>query len=253
MDLARPIAHFLEHGYARLGQVLSEEGAVKLAERANALMQSEHPFPGMFFQHDSPSGLYKDLRFNTGWVGPSLCYRKIEKLELDPLFLSWIENPLFERIARSLLEEPIALYRAVLWNKAPGVGMAVPWHQDDGKFWGLNRAPFLQIWTALDDASPESGCLDVLPGTHLRGLASPEGGTVTHASLEREDAEAQSVALPALRGEAILVHNHIWHRTGRNHTTAPRRAISVSFLDGSTYCKRKRRAPRQFKRLFVRR
>ena len=69
------------------------------------------------------------------------------------LFFEWIENALFARIARSVLGDEVALYRAVLWNKAAQTGMNLPWHQDDGRFWGLDRAPSLQIWTALDDAS----------------------------------------------------------------------------------------------------
>jgi ectoine hydroxylase-related dioxygenase (phytanoyl-CoA dioxygenase family) len=129
--------------------------------------------------------------------------------------------------------------------------MAVPWHQDDGKFWGLNRAPFLQIWTALDDAPVESGCLEVLPGSHAGGLASPEGGTVSEACLASADAEGRALSLPALRGESIMVHNHTWHRTRQNRTPLPRRAISVSFLGADTHCIRRRREPREFKRLFA--
>ncbi len=250
LDLDGPIAHFQTHGFARLGPVLTEGSACRLADRAQALMQGEHPVPGMFFQHDSPTGRYEDLRFNAGWVGPSERYRKLEKLELDPLFASFIENPLFERITRRLLGETVYLYRSVLWNKAPGVGMAVPWHQDDGVFWGLDRPPFLQIWTALDDAPPEAGCLEVVPGSHRGGLATPAGGTITDACLKAADAEAVKTSLPARRGESILVHNHTWHRTGRNRTDSPRRAISISFLDEETRCTRRRRAPRQFKRLF---
>jgi len=251
LDLEGPLAHFRSHGYARLGPVLTEVGAARLADRADALMQSDVPSPGMFFQHDSPSGRYEDLQFNSGWVGPSARYRKVEKLELDPLFCSFIENALFERIARHVLGEHVVLYRSVLWNKAPEVGMAVPWHQDDGRFWGLDRPPFLQVWTALDDAPAEAGCLEVVPGSHHRGLATPEGGTVPDASLSAAGAETVGISLPARRGESILVHNHVWHRTGRNRTAAPRRALSISFLDQETRCTRKRRAPRQFKRLFV--
>ena len=129
--------------------------------------------------------------------------------------------------------------------------MAVPWHQDDGRFWGLDRPPFLQVWTALDDAPMESGCLEVLPGSHLRGLSTPEGGTVPPAALEAADAETHAVALPAQSGEAILVNNHTWHRTGRNRTTRPRRAVSISFLGMDVRCTRRRRAPRQFRELFT--
>ena len=41
MDIAGPLAHFAEHGYARLGRVLSDAGAKALGERADALMMGE--------------------------------------------------------------------------------------------------------------------------------------------------------------------------------------------------------------------
>lgn len=211
-------------------------------------MLGERPDPGLFFQHDSPTGDYADLVFNAGWVGPSLRYRKLERLELDPLFLAWIENPLFARLAHAALGPRVSLYRSVLWNKAPQRGMAVPWHQDDGRFWGLDTPPILQVWTALDDAPEPSGCLEVVPGSHRGGLATPEGGTVPPDRLAQ--AEAQALALPARAGECILVHNHTWHRTGPNRTARPRRALSVSFLPSDTRCTRRRRAPRVFRPLF---
>jgi hypothetical protein len=250
LDLSGPLAQFAEQGFARLGRVLSDEGAARLAGRAQALMLGEREDPGLFFQHDAPSGRYEDLVFNAGWVGPSVAYRKLERLERDPLFRSWIENPLFARLAHSELGDDVFLYRSVLWNKAPQRGMAVPWHQDDGRFWGLDQPPFLQVWTALDDAPIEAGCLEVVPGSHLGGLATKEGGTVPPERLIAQDAEVRAVALPVKRGEAVLVHNHTWHRTGRNHTDRPRRALSLSFLGGDVKCKRRRRAPRQFLRLF---
>ncbi|MCO4772468.1 MAG: phytanoyl-CoA dioxygenase family protein [Deltaproteobacteria bacterium] len=251
LDLAEAASHFEEHGFAPLGRVLTDEGAAALAARAEALMGARAPHPGVFYQHDSPSGRYEDLDFGKGWVGPSDRYRKLEKLEADPQFGRFIENGFFARLTRQLLGADVFLYRAVLWNKAPRVGMAVPWHQDDGRFWGLDRAPFLQVWTALDDAPIEAGCLQVLPGSHRAGLATPEGGTIPQRALDAEDAGRTSVALPARRGESFLVHNHTWHRTGRNRTPSPRRAVSISFLDGRTRCRRRRRAPRQFPQLFL--
>ncbi len=250
LDLSGLLSSFHEEGFARLGPVLSDAGARALADRVDDLMTGDEPFPGLFYQHDSPTGRYEDLQFNAGWVGPSRQYRKLDRLELDPLFAAWIGNPLFERLAKMALGDEVLLYRAVVWNKAIGGGMAVPWHQDDGRFWGLDQAPFLQVWTALDDASEQAGCLEVVPGSHKGGLATPEGGTITREALEQADAQGNTVALPARRGECIVVHNHVWHRTGRNFTDAPRRALTVSFLAGDTRCKRKRRAPRQFKRPF---
>lgn len=246
-DLAHVLAHFAEHGFARLGPVLSADDAQTLAARADDLMMGVASDPGLFFQHDADSGRYEDLVFNAGWVGPSRRYRKLERLELDPLFAGWIENPLFGRIARALLGTDVRLYRSVLWNKAPGRNMAVPWHQDDGAFWGLDRPPSLQLWTALDDAPVEAGCLEVVPGSHLDGLATPQGGTLTAEDIDK--AEAAAVSLPARRGEALLVHNHVWHRTRQNTTGNPRRAVSVSLLSGDVRCRRRRR-PRAFRPLY---
>ena len=250
IDLRSALADFEERGYARLGPVLEPDAIRRLGERANALMLGEIRFPGLFFQHDSPTGQYEDLVFGAGWVGPSLSYRKLEKLELDPLFGEWIENTLFARIARAVLGEEVALYRAVLWNKAARTGMALPWHQDDGAFWGIDRPPCLQIWTALDDASAEAGCVDVVPGSHRWGLATELGGTVPRDQLESQEAETRRVPLPAKAGEVLLIHNHLWHRSGRNLTELPRRAIGISYLSGETRCRRTKRAPRSFLRVF---
>ena len=145
LDLTDPLAEFSQFGYARLGQVLTPEAAAQMTQRAEALMAGTIRYPNMFFQHDAPGAQYENLKFNAGWVGPSDAYRKLERLELDPLFRAWIENPLFERLAHLVLGPRIALYRSVLWNKAASGGMAVPWHQDDGRFWGLNQAPWESI------------------------------------------------------------------------------------------------------------
>ena len=256
IDLKPPLASFAENGFARLGPVMAPEMLSQLRDRAEAIMLAETNDLGLFFQHDSGSGRYEDLEYGQGWRGPSLAYRKIEKLERDPLFRAWIENELFARIARETIGEDVTVYRAVLWNKAVagnktvGGGTKLPWHQDDGPFWGLDRPPCLQIWTALDDAPSEAGCLEVLPGSHRGGLATPDGGTVPNELIDARCRASATTVLPAEAGEAILLHNHTWHRSGHNKTQQPRKALSISFLSGDTRCTRKRRAPRKFTRVF---
>ena len=190
------------------------------------------------------------MSFGDGWQGPSSDYRKIEKLELDPLFRAFIANPLHERIARALIVGPIALYRAVLFTKSARGGTALPWHQDGGAFWGVDRPPFLQIWTALDDCFVDGGCLEVLPGSHRAGLATPQGGVIVDEALRAADAEQRALPLPARAGEAILVHNHLWHRSRVNRSGQRRSALSVCLMTAATRCLRKKRAPRQFLRVF---
>jgi len=250
LDLQGPLGSFAEQGYARLGRVLADDAMEALRARADAIMLGQVEDPGYFFQRDTTTGRYGDLEFGKGWTGPSRNYRKIEKLERDPLFFAWIQNALFARIARAVVGEAVTLYRAVLFTKAAHGGTELPWHQDGGRFWGLDRDPVLQIWTALDDAPATAGCVEVLPASHRDGLATPLGGMIPEALVRARGAEAGAVPVPARAGEALLVHNHLWHRSGVNTTPAPRRAFTVYYMHAETRCLRRKRAPRSFVRVF---
>jgi ectoine hydroxylase-related dioxygenase (phytanoyl-CoA dioxygenase family) len=157
---------------------------------------------------------------------------------------------LHERVARALIDGPIALYRAVLFTKSARGGTRLPWHQDGGAFWGVTPAPFLQIWTALDDCPVDGGCLEVVPGSHRSGLATPQGGVITDAALQAADAEARAVPLVAEAGEVILLHNYLWHRSRTSSSGRRRSALSVCLMTAAARCLRKKRQPRQFLRVF---
>jgi phytanoyl-CoA dioxygenase PhyH len=249
LPLAAPLADYRAAGWARLGRIVAPAALEALRRRAEALMLGEVVHPGLFFQHDAASGRYDDVPRGRGWQGPSLRYRKLEKLERDPLFAAFLANALFARIARAVVGPEVALCRAVLFTKAAGGGTALPWHQDGGSFWGLTRDPELQIWTALDDAPAEAGCLELVPGTHLSGLATPLGGVIPDDVVARSGHAGRSILVPARAGEALLLHNHCWHRSGVNATGAHRRALTVCLMDAAIRCTR-RRSPRRFQRLY---
>jgi hypothetical protein len=100
--------------------------------RIDAIMKGEVRYPGLFFQKDAG----RTSRTARG-TSPTLGYRKVEKLEMDPVFLEWIAHPMFER---EVYGGDVALYRALVFNKAAATGGSnLPWHQDGGDFWGLDR------------------------------------------------------------------------------------------------------------------
>ncbi|MBP6629920.1 MAG: phytanoyl-CoA dioxygenase family protein [Kofleriaceae bacterium] len=251
-ELDHVVTHFHQHGWARLGPLLPPAQADALAARAAAIMAGTVDGRGLFFQHDAPSGRYDDLELGRGWIGPSPAYRKIERLERDPVFRAWIEAPALAPVVRAIVGDTVSLYRAVLWTKAArqgehAGGTELPWHQDGGAFWGVTPAPILTIWTALDDAPVQAGCVELIPGSHHGGLATPEGGTVPDALIAGAGAR---LLVPARRGDVLLLHNLVWHRSGRNHTAAPRRALSVCYQRGDARCLRRKHAPRTFVPLF---
>ncbi len=247
-DVARALEHLAVHGWARLSAHASADVVASLRARSDAIMAGAAPRGRLFFQHDSPTGAYEDLRFGDGWLGPSPAYRKIEGLERDPVFHAYLEGVLLAEVAAAAIAGPVAVARAVLWTKAAHGGTELPWHQDGGTFWGLSAQPTLTVWTALDDAPVESGCVEVMPGTHKDGLATPQGGTIPDGLTAARAADV--LPLPAVAGEVLLLHNLVWHRSRRNHTEQPRRALSVCLMSAAITCTRTKRAPRQFVRLW---
>jgi phytanoyl-CoA hydroxylase len=250
VSLDEQLASYREHGFARMGRLLTGPALEGLRERAVEIMLGRVVYPGMFFQLDASNGEYRDAPLGKGWQGPSDHYRKLEKLELDPRFLAWIRNPEFERVARALIPGTVVLYRAILFNKSAQGSSEIPFHQDGGKLWGLSEEPTVQLWTALDDAPLGGGCLEVVPGSHQRGLATPLGGVVPADQIAASGAEGKVVALPVEAGEVVLLHNNLWHRSGRSLPGERRMAFSVCLMPASVRCLRKKRAPRQFFRVF---
>lgn len=225
-----------EQGYLRLGQVASDEELEAMQRRIDELMMGHVPTDGIFFQLDSETGDYGSLKFGDGkWSRPTLNYRKIERLEGDPVFLSYIRHPRFREITEAVYGPEVATYRAMFMNKPAGRGTVLPYHQDAGTQWRLTMDPVMTIWTALDDATIAKGCMQVIPGSHKLGLLSEQGHTITPEQESKYARDEDSIYLEAKAGEAILLHNLMLHRSGVNSdASSPRRAFSVCYMDAAT-------------------
>ncbi len=250
LNVAAIVAEYRERGFAHVPNVVPQETLDALRARADDLMRGRVVHEGLFFQLDTTSGAYDDLEFGNGWQGPSDNYRKIEKLERDPIFRASIESEAARAIVREVVPGDVAIYRAILMTKSALGGTVLPFHQDAGKFWGLDRDPPIQIWTALDDAPEDAGCLEIVPGSHARGLATPLGGLVPAPLVAASGADRAAVKVPARAGDLVVLHNLAWHRSGTNATGKTRRAFSVCYMSAATKCTRKKRAPRTFERVF---
>lgn len=244
------LEHYRTYGFARLGIGLTHGELEALRERAEAIMLGQVHYDGLFFQMDSPTGNYRDAPLGLGWQGPSLGYRKLEKLELDDRFRALIRHHHVEPVVRALIPGKVRLYRAIIFNKAAqSGGSEIPWHQDGGKLWGLSADPEVQVWTALDDAGPDGGCLEVVPGSHRWGLATPLGGVVPENLVAARGA-LKVEPLPVVAGESVLLHNLLWHRSGKSAVGHRRLGFSACYLPESVRCVRKRGVSRQFFEVF---
>ncbi|MEZ4679592.1 MAG: phytanoyl-CoA dioxygenase family protein [Caldilineaceae bacterium] len=107
----------------------------------------------------------------------------------------------------------------------------VHWHQDAGVAWAEADPYFiLTMWIPLVDATPENGCLRVVPGVHQAGLLphrTKRGtGTAIHGDLL---AGKPIVTVPARKGSVLLMHKHTPHSSGRNTSDGVRWSMDLRY------------------------
>ncbi|MBK36943.1 MAG: phytanoyl-CoA dioxygenase [Gemmatimonadetes bacterium] len=226
--------HFDEFGYIRLGKLVSPNELRDLCDRVDDLMMGHVTYDDMKFQLDGNSPGYSKLAPRSAApTEKSLNYRRIDGLYNDPDFLVYSQHPVFRRITRRYIGEHVSAFRAMIMNKPAGLGTELPWHQDIGEGWGLDRNPTVTIWTALDPMTVDNGAMQIVPGSHKLGILN-KGHYTSEADIEAHASASDVVDLTAEAGEAILIHNWMLHRSGVNDTTGPRRAYSIAYMDADT-------------------
>ncbi len=230
---------FNDEGWLKLDEKLSDEALKALQDEIDAIMlgRADLDYDRIMMQLDSSSGRYDDIGGQTcGHKGSTLNYRKIQNLEFDPVFLAYSQRPIFEDFCDRVYgsDTPITVFRCMFMNKPANRGTWLPWHQDRWDI--LDRDPILTVWTALDPATIENGCVQIIPGSHKYGLINPEhaSGFLTKAQAEEFCPEEKRVFLEMKAGEIALLHNHLLHASDINRSNQSRRAFSVCYMDGAT-------------------
>ena len=109
---------------------------------------------------------------------------------------------------------------------------ATAFHRDV-PFWSFDSSQAISIWVALDDATPENGCLYVLPGSQRMTdyQHAPIGVNMGElASLYPELAVIEPVPIHANAGDAIYIDGMVAHAAGCNMTSSYRRAMTCAYM-----------------------
>ena len=222
----------------RLGRLLDDAPLRRLQDRVDSIMlgRAEIDYDRLMMQLDSTRGDYGDLGEQTlGFKGPSLAYRKIEGLEQDLHFRAVVQHPAAATICQRVYGPgvPIATFRSMFMNKPSGAGTPLAWHQD--RWAWLDRDPLVTVYTALDAATDESGCVHVIAQSH-RFVVNPfdDSAFLEESQYEQHCPAAREVPLQMEPGEVVLLHNWLIHRSAVNRSSAPRRAFSVCYMDART-------------------
>jgi non-haem Fe2+, alpha-ketoglutarate-dependent halogenase len=160
---------------------------------------------------------------------PHLLFKWVDGLMRNKLVLDCVED---------LIGPDILCWNSWFWIKEPNSASYVSWHQDS-QYWGLDTHKLVTAWLALSPASESSGCMRVLPGSHL-------GTPMRHDDLYNEDNlltrgqeiigidESKATSMPLATGEMSFHNIRMAHASGPNFTADRRIGLSFHYMPTRT-------------------
>jgi phytanoyl-CoA hydroxylase len=151
--------------------------------------------------------------------------------DTSPALLRAAMSARLHAILDRLMGQGRVLLQEMALVKPPKVSGEKPWHQDAAYFRGSDPNLMFGIWIALDPATRENGCMEVIPGSHLRGPAPHVPAEDINLCTIRPDLLRldDRVALPMEPGDALVFHSLVHHYTAANRSDQRRRALQFHY------------------------
>ena len=135
----------------------------------------------------------------------------------------------------ALLGGPVYHFQSKLTAKEPFVGGAWEWHQDYGYWYhnGCLQPLMASAFIAVDRATRENGCVQVLRGSHQLGrIDHVLTGEQAGADMERVKEVLQREQLVYVEmepGDTLFFHCNTLHRSDQNRSQHPRWSMICSY------------------------
>lgn len=149
-----------------------------------------------------------------------------------------VHHPKILDAVEDLIGPDILVYHSTTWIKEAQTPAYVLWHQD-GKYFHLEPHLHVTAWIALSDASIESGCVHVLPGSHKWRDFEHEDDLGEWNMIKRGqgikdrfDGET-GVPMPLKAGEMSLHHTDLVHCSRSNDGDDRRIGLGISYIPSS--------------------
>src|SRR5690606_2723202 len=220
---------FEELGYLAVRQLLTpDEVADVLAGMASVL---ENPGEAMI-QYESWA--VDRIGSATGEERLDLIRKFMTFIQEDERLTALARHDKIVSIVRRLCGTPdISMMQDMALLKPPGGGREKPWHQDNAFFALEPGTPIVGGWLALDPATPENGCMHVLPGTHREGPVVHFRRRDWQVCDDQVDRRRDTM-IPLPPGGALFFHGLLHHGTPTNRTDRRRRAIQLHYVPVGT-------------------
>ena len=170
-----------------------------------------------------PDGRFGVAGNDTQTIAPHLVVR-------SEVLARFCAHPLLAGLCRDLVGPDVRLYWDQSVYKQPQSAEPVLWHQDNGYTYVEPQA-YLTCWVALTDATPENGCVAVMPGVHREGTLLHKDTPIGFECWGDHDT---AVLAPVRAGSIVVFTSLTPHCTARNTTDQVRKAYIVQYApDGA--------------------
>jgi Phytanoyl-CoA dioxygenase (PhyH) len=138
-------------------------------------------------------------------------------------------------LSEDAIGKPVYLYSHKMTMKQPNEGGAWEWHQDFGYWYnnGCLAPEMMSIYLALDKATRENGCLQVLKGSHRLGrldhIRENDQTNVAKDHLQAALKRFERVYVEMEAGDALVFDGNLLHRSDANLTDTYRWGYICSY------------------------
>lgn len=235
------IRQYREQGYLVLHEVLTEEEMATLDPWFEHFITGKEPNMGRdFCDMSQPYGT------------PVEEFRLVNAM-LPSVYRPELKNNIYHQVAQSIADQLYPEGKAAMdyeqfLAKKPNKAQAeFAMHQDLG-YWPKTKNTWTATFSlALNDATVENGCLQVVPGSNrepeLRPHRPKDYGHQKEGEVNRDESHTlviemkpddKIIFLPVKRGSITIHDERIVHGSGGNYTDAWRKTYVMAFRDAAT-------------------
>lgn len=203
------VAQYHRDGYLVVPNLYDEQAALTWKEVLKARLTEENKI-------DEPSGVRV-------WMADSM----------DAYTSTSVQDANVVAILQQLLGPNVEFLSVKAVFKNAKTSFNSPWHQDWFYWQGSNK---ISIWIALDDATPENGCLRMVPGSQQKvfDMATVDDAKGFNRRVTDEALQGLQVdTLPVHRGDAVFFHDLALHSSCPNTNGKERWSAISTYRDAS--------------------
>lgn len=206
------------NGYLLVEDAVSPEQLARLLDLTDRLIEASREVTESNDVYDLDTGHCPQA--------PRLTRIKIPH-QRDPYFWHVLRHSAMTEVLTDLLGPDTNLLTSKLNTKAPGGGRAVEWHQD-WAFYPHTNDHLLAFGLMLEDVTPDSGPLMVIPGSHKGPVLSHHMNGVFAGAIDPDDPLfdlKKAVTLTGRAGSMTVHHVRTLHGSAPNLSDRARKIL----------------------------